>query len=75
MAQRGGGSVVNITSISGVFGAPHHAAYGAAKAGLIHLTKTLALEAGPLGIRVNAVSPGAVLTPATENRLTPERRG
>jgi NAD(P)-dependent dehydrogenase (short-subunit alcohol dehydrogenase family) len=74
LAERGGGSIVNITSVSGVFGSPNHSAYGAAKAGLIHLTKTLALEVGRLGIRVNAVSPGAVFTPATANRLTPERR-
>jgi NAD(P)-dependent dehydrogenase (short-subunit alcohol dehydrogenase family) len=74
LAERGGGAIVNITSVSGVFGAPNHAAYGAAKAGLIHLTKTLALEVGRLGIRVNAVSPGAVFTPATADRLTPERR-
>jgi NAD(P)-dependent dehydrogenase (short-subunit alcohol dehydrogenase family) len=64
MEARGGGSIVSVTSISGVFGAPNHAAYGAAKAGLIQLTKTLALECGRLGIRVNAVSPGAVRTPA-----------
>jgi NAD(P)-dependent dehydrogenase (short-subunit alcohol dehydrogenase family) len=74
MVERGGGSIVNITSISGVFGAPNHTAYGAAKAGLIHLTKSLALEGGRYGIRVNAVSPGAVVTPATANRLTPERQ-
>jgi NAD(P)-dependent dehydrogenase (short-subunit alcohol dehydrogenase family) len=74
LAERGGGAIVNVTSISGVFGAPNHAAYGAAKAGLIHLTKSLALEVGRLGIRVNAVSPGAVSTPATADRLTPERR-
>src|SRR6185436_1761812 len=65
MEARGGGSIVSVTSISGVFGAPNHSAYGAAKAGLIHLTKTLAVEYGRMGIRVNAVSPGACLTPAS----------
>jgi len=74
MAARGGGSIVNVTSISGVFGAPNHSAYGAAKAGLIHLTKTLAVEHGRDGIRVNAVSPGAVVTPATEAIVSPERQ-
>ena len=64
MAARGGGSMVSVTSISGVFGAPNHAAYGAAKAGLIHLTKTLAVEYGRSGIRVNVVSPGSIATPA-----------
>ena len=55
---------MSVTSISGVFGAPNHAAYGVAKAGLIHLTKTLAVEYGRSGIRVNAVSPGSIATPA-----------
>ena len=74
MTVRGGGSIVNVTSISGVFGAPNHSAYGAAKAGLIHLTKTLAVEHGRAGIRVNAVSPGAVATPATDAVVSAERK-
>jgi NAD(P)-dependent dehydrogenase (short-subunit alcohol dehydrogenase family) len=65
MKERGGGSIVSIASISGVFGSPNHSAYGAAKAGIIHLTKTLALEGGRYGIRANAVSPGSIATPAT----------
>jgi NAD(P)-dependent dehydrogenase (short-subunit alcohol dehydrogenase family) len=73
MEARGGGSIVSVTSISGVFGAPNHSAYGAAKAGLIHLTKTLALECGRSGIRVNAVSPGAIATPATQTTMSDER--
>ena len=74
MVEQGeGGSIVNITSISGVFGAPHHAPYGAAKAGLIHLTQSLALEYGPQGIRCNAVSPGAILTEAVGSAMQPER--
>jgi NAD(P)-dependent dehydrogenase (short-subunit alcohol dehydrogenase family) len=73
METRGGGSIVSVTSISGVFGAPNHSAYGAAKAGLIHLTKTLALECGRSGIRVNAVSPGAIATPATQATMSDER--
>jgi NAD(P)-dependent dehydrogenase (short-subunit alcohol dehydrogenase family) len=74
MVEGGGGSIVNVTSISGVFGAPNHSAYGAAKAGLIHLTKTLAVEYGRAGVRVNAVSPGAIATPATESTMSAERR-
>jgi NAD(P)-dependent dehydrogenase (short-subunit alcohol dehydrogenase family) len=62
MEQRGGGAIVNVASIAGAFGSPNQSAYGAAKAGLINLTKTLALEYGPVGIRVNAVSPGVTLT-------------
>lgn len=68
-----GGSLVSIASVSGLFAAPTHAAYGAAKAGLVSLTKTLAVELAPHGVRVNAVAPGAVRTPRVLERLTPER--
>jgi NAD(P)-dependent dehydrogenase (short-subunit alcohol dehydrogenase family) len=74
LRARGGGAIVSVASISGVFGSPNHGAYGAAKAGLIQLTKTLAVEHGREGIRVNAVSPGAIATPATEAQMSPERR-
>lgn len=63
-----GGAIVNITSISGETSAPNHAAYGAAKAGLANLTRNLAVEYGPDQIRVNAVAPGSVATPATADR-------
>jgi len=61
------GSVVNISSVNGmaVFG---HPAYSAAKAGLIHLTKLIAVEYGKFGIRSNAVAPGTVRTQAWEAR-------
>jgi 3-oxoacyl-[acyl-carrier protein] reductase len=74
LEQGEGGAIVNVTSISGVFGAVNHAAYGAAKAGLIHLTRTLCLEYGPQGIRANAVSPGAIETPATQKALAGTQR-
>lgn len=64
MGENGGGAIVNLSSISGVVSAPRHAAYGAAKAGVVNLTASLAVEAGPLGVRVNAVAPGAILTAA-----------
>jgi NAD(P)-dependent dehydrogenase (short-subunit alcohol dehydrogenase family) len=64
--MRPGGTIVNVSSLSGVAGAekfPRMAAYVAAKSGLAGLTEALAVEGRPLGIRVNAVSPGSVATP------------
>jgi NAD(P)-dependent dehydrogenase (short-subunit alcohol dehydrogenase family) len=64
MAESGeGGSMVFISSASGLSAAPRHAAYGAAKAGLIALVRTLAEELGPSGVRANTVAPGTILTP------------
>ena len=57
-----GGAIVNLTSIEGHHGAPGFAIYGAMKAALAHLTKSLALELGPLNIRVNAIAPDAIRT-------------
>lgn len=61
------GSVVNIASVNGL-GVYGHPAYSAAKAGLIHLTRLIAVEYGRLGIRANAVAPGTVRTQAWEAR-------
>jgi NAD(P)-dependent dehydrogenase (short-subunit alcohol dehydrogenase family) len=74
MKQTTGGAIVSIASVSGLFAAPLHGAYGAAKAGLIALTKTLAVETASSGIRVNAVAPGAVRTPRAMAMTTEERR-
>jgi 3alpha(or 20beta)-hydroxysteroid dehydrogenase len=62
MRARGGGSIVNVSSYAGLRGAYGHSAYGASKWGLRGLTKTAAVELGPLGIRVNSVHPGPIDT-------------
>lgn len=61
-AMTHGGSIINISSRTGLFPAPMTGQYGAAKAGLNALTATMAVEWGHLGIRVNAIAPGVVLT-------------
>jgi len=60
MAQRGSGSIVNITSINGITPAPNSGAYAASKAGLAALTELMAVEWGPMGLRINAVAPGFI---------------
>jgi 3-oxoacyl-[acyl-carrier protein] reductase len=65
MVERGSGAIVNIASRLGQIGVAQTAAYSAAKAGLIGLTRALAREFGPRGIRVNAVAPGVVETGMT----------
>ncbi|MBW4021537.1 MAG: SDR family oxidoreductase [Proteobacteria bacterium] len=64
----GGGAIVNMGSVNGI-GMYGHPAYSAAKAGLMHLTRCLAVEYGPQGVRVNAVAPGTVRTQAWSERV------
>ena len=63
MAGRGAGCIINVSSNAGTAGIKDHAAYCASKFGLHGLTKVMALEFGPLNVRVNAVAPTVVLTP------------
>src|SRR6195952_1636842 len=74
MREHGGGSIVNITSISAVRASTLRSAYGTSKAGLAHLTKQLAVELAALGIRVNGVAPGPVETAMAKAVHTPEIR-
>ncbi|MBB3183690.1 NAD(P)-dependent dehydrogenase (short-subunit alcohol dehydrogenase family) [Halomonas fontilapidosi] len=66
MYRQGGGSIVNCASILGVFGQSQTAAYTAAKGGVVNMTRTLAIEAAPKGVRVNAIGPGYIDTPLLE---------
>jgi 3-oxoacyl-[acyl-carrier protein] reductase len=65
MVERGSGSIVNMASRLGQMGVAETAAYSAAKAGLIGLTRSLAREFGPRGIRINAVAPAVTITDMT----------
>lgn len=72
MIGRGSGSIINVSSISGVRGTPRRAAYAASKGAVDAMTRSLAMEFGPAGIRVNAVAPGAIETDMWErNRAIP----
>ncbi|WP_288466000.1 SDR family NAD(P)-dependent oxidoreductase [uncultured Curtobacterium sp.] len=65
MAERGAGSIVNVTTMVAEFGAAGMGLYGSTKAALVLLTKSWAAEFGPAGVRVNAVSPGPTRTEGT----------
>jgi meso-butanediol dehydrogenase/(S,S)-butanediol dehydrogenase/diacetyl reductase len=71
MLQEGGGVIVNMSSTSGIMAYPFYADYNAAKAGLIELTRSIALELAPK-VRVVAVAPGYVLTPMQKAEYTQE---
>lgn len=69
MIEKRYGKIVNISSVVGIGGSPMRNAYGPAKAGIIMLTKTLAVEWASYNINVNAVSPGYILTPLVEKGI------
>lgn len=81
MIDGGGGSIVNVSSIQGLFGYPRYAAYAASKSGMIGLTRQIAVDYADKGIRSNAVSPGEIATDLTANsrllepELTEDRPG
>ncbi|WP_439526909.1 SDR family oxidoreductase [Roseovarius mucosus] len=74
MREQGAGLILITTSTSGLHGVPYRTPYVAAKWGLVGLTKTLAMELGPAGVRVNAIAPGAVEGPRMERVVEMEAR-
>lgn len=67
MVKQRYGKIINVASTSGVMALPHGAAYGSAKSALLHLTKILAVEWGPYGIRVTGMAPGVFRTEMTRD--------
>lgn len=60
------GSIINISSIYGIIGSPQHHSYGITKAGIIHLTRSMAVRYGQDGVRINCIVPGYIDTPMNE---------
>jgi 7-alpha-hydroxysteroid dehydrogenase len=72
MAHRGGGAVLNISSMAGENINSRMASCASSKAAVNHLTRNIAFDLGPMGIRVDAIAPGAIKTHALSTVLTPE---
>ncbi len=72
MQAAGGGAILNISSMAGENKNTRMASYGSSKAAVNHLTRNTAFDLGPMGIRVNAIAPGAIKTDALATVLTPE---
>ncbi|RBP67101.1 3-hydroxybutyrate dehydrogenase [Brevibacterium sanguinis] len=74
MYEKGWGRIVNVSSVHGLRASANKSAYVAAKHGLMGLTKTTALEAGPHGVTCNAINPGYVLTPLVKGQIAEQAR-
>ncbi|WP_371632706.1 glucose 1-dehydrogenase [Streptomyces sp. NBC_01259] len=72
MIRAGGGSIINTASVAALVGDVLQTSYGAVKAAVVSITKSVATQYGPQNIRCNAIAPGAVVTPALENNLPQE---
>jgi NAD(P)-dependent dehydrogenase (short-subunit alcohol dehydrogenase family) len=69
LKEQGSGSIVNVASLAGLRGLPQQAAYSLSKGAVLNFTRAIAAELGPHGVRANAVCPGVIETPLTENSL------
>ena len=67
MMRRGAGAIVNVASLQGMYGWPHYAAYAASKAGIIGLTRQIAVDYADHNVRSNSISPGGIETQLTDN--------
>ena len=74
LRERGGGSILFVSSVQGFLALPGCVTYSATKAGLVVAARTLAVEVGGYGIRVNAIAPGTIDTPMLERDLEPMNR-
>lgn len=75
LLKKSQGSIINIASVHSVVTSNHIAAYASSKAAIVGLTKNLAIELGPLGIRVNSISPGAIETDMLKSGLARGHHG
>ncbi len=69
MVEQGSGSIINASSVVGLYGNTGQSNYAASKGGVIAMTYTWAVELGPKGVRVNAIAPGFIVTPMTQRLL------
>jgi 3-hydroxybutyrate dehydrogenase len=74
MKAKGWGRIINVASVHGLVASPYKSAYISAKHGLVGLTRTVALEAGPHGVTVNAIAPAYVRTPLVEGQIQDQAR-
>src|SRR5690625_8005222 len=63
MAEKGRGSIINVTSMAALYGIPNVASYTASKSGVVGLTRALVADLSPLGIRLNSIAPGFIESP------------
>jgi NAD(P)-dependent dehydrogenase (short-subunit alcohol dehydrogenase family) len=74
MLERGSGAIINMGSVDGLAADRNMAAYNAAKAAIVNLSRSMAIDFGPRGVRTNCICPGAIGSPAILRTLTDERR-
>jgi NAD(P)-dependent dehydrogenase (short-subunit alcohol dehydrogenase family) len=74
MLETGGGSIINMSSVSGLYGSPRHVAHAATKAAVAGMTKQIAVEYGPHGIRCNAIAPSQIAYSPGQRRIAAQSR-